>query len=161
MEPESKPDDVFGTSPLLNKDKINPSSTGSLTQQHEPQEADYRTANGKYRSYLLKKLYGPLKFVIIFGVVAVLLAIPVMVINGDEIMTKAEMGDIDAFRAQQTRLVVYYIFAWLLMSWLSLAICYAIGTVLPYVFRFIARWVLIDSSSAASLTLTTPHNPDM
>jgi hypothetical protein len=140
MDPGRQPGDALGSAPLLNELKDNPSSTASQTQQQEARRTDYRTANGRYRSYLLRSLYGPLKFVLVFGTIAVLLAIPVMVINDDEVTTKAELGDIDAFNAQQTRQVVYYIFGWLLMSWLGLAVCFALGTTLPYIFRFIARY---------------------
>ncbi|KAK4038541.1 Mechanosensitive ion channel protein 8 [Parachaetomium inaequale] len=133
MDPGQQHSDALGNAPLLNELKADPYSTTSQTQQQGPGRTDYRTANGRYRSYLLRSLYGPLKFVLVFGVISVLLAIPVMVINDDEVTAKAELGDIDAFMAQQTRQVVYYIFGWLLLSWLGLAVCFALGTILPYV----------------------------
>lgn len=138
MDPERKSGDGFGTSPLLNADKASPSPSASFAQDQEPRQPNYRTADGKYRSYLLRSLYGPLKFVIIFGVVAALLSIPCIVLSGESISPKAGM-DPEAFKAQQTRQVVFYIFGWLLLSWLGLAISYLFGTVLPYIFRFIAR----------------------
>ncbi|KAJ4305964.1 hypothetical protein N0V88_000754 [Collariella sp. IMI 366227] len=140
MDPGVSPGDVFAA-PLLGEGKTNTSTTVSMAQPPEPQRPNYRTATGTYRSYLMKTLYGPLKFVLIFAVVGVLLAIPVIVINSDEIIAKAEMGDIDAFFAQQTRQVLYYIFGWLLVTWIGLALCFALGTVFPYIFRFVARYV--------------------
>jgi len=142
MDPGQKPGDTLGTAPLLNEGKASHSAPVSMSQEQEPRLANYRTAEGKYRSYLLRTLSGPLKFVIIFGVIGALLAIPVIVIDADAIIAKAEIGDIDAFFAQQTRQVLYYIFGWLLISWVGLAISFAIGTVLPYLFRFIARYLV-------------------
>ena len=143
MAPSQERGDVFGTAPLLNEPKGSPPATASISQeQQEPQARapNYRTADGKYRFYLLRNLYGPLKFVLFFGAIGALLAIPVIVIDADDIIAKAVIGDIDAFFAQQTRQVIYYIFGWLLISWVGLAISFAIGTILPYVFRFIARY---------------------
>jgi hypothetical protein len=140
MDPGQKPGDALGTAPLLNEGKASQSPPVSVNQEQEPRSANSRTAEGKYRSYLLRSLYGPLKFVIIFGVIGALLAIPVIVIDADDIIAKAEIGDIDAFFAQQTRQVLYYIFGWLFISWIGLAGSFAIGTVLPYVFRFVARY---------------------
>jgi uncharacterized membrane protein len=142
MDPASKPGDVFGTAPLLNESTAGPSATASLVQENESRRTNYRTAEGKYRSYLLRSLYGPLKFILFFGVIGILLSIPVIVINPDEIISKAVLGDIDAFFAQQARQVIYYIFGWLLVSWIGLAASFAVGTALPYIFRFIARYVL-------------------
>ncbi|KAK4143917.1 uncharacterized protein C8A04DRAFT_11888 [Dichotomopilus funicola] len=100
------------------------------------------TATGTYGRYILKTLYGPLKFVLIFGIVTALLVIPTVVIDADNVKSRAEFGDDEAgFSAQQTRLVTYYVFGWLWFSWIALAACYAFGTVLPYVFRFVARYV--------------------
>jgi len=142
MDPGPKPGEVFGTAPLLNEGKPSPAGTVTMPQEPEPRRTpSHRTADGSYFWYLFKSLYGPFKFVIIFGVVGVLLAIPVIVIDPDAIMAKAELGDIDAFFAQQTRQVLYYIFAWLMMSWLGLALSFAVGSALPYVFRFVARYV--------------------
>jgi hypothetical protein len=139
MDPERKSGDVFGT-PLLNTEsgKASPSPATTLAQEQESRQHNHRTASGKYRSYLLRSLYGPLKFIIIFGVVAVLLSVPCIVIGGETISSKADIGA-EAFMAQQTRQIIYYIFGWLLLSWIGLAISYAFGTVLPYIFRFIAR----------------------
>ena len=139
MDPERKSGDVFGT-PLLNteSDKASPSPATTLAQEQESRHQSHRTANGKYSSYLLRSLYGPLKFVIIFGVVGVLLSVPCIVIGGETISSRADIGA-EAFMAQQTRQVVFYIFGWLLVSWIGLAVSYAFGTVLPYIFRFIAR----------------------
>jgi hypothetical protein len=142
MDPTPGRGDVFGTAPLLNEPKVSPPATGSVSEQQQPESrtTSYRTAEGTYRSYLLRNLYGPLKFVIIFGVIGALLAIPVIVIDVDNIESKAALGDLDAFLAQQTRQVLYYVFGWLLISWVGLAISFAVGTALPYIFRFIARY---------------------
>ncbi|KAJ4305991.1 hypothetical protein N0V88_000782 [Collariella sp. IMI 366227] len=146
MDPGPRPGDAF-VAPLLGEGKTQTTSTtASVVQPQEPQQSNYRTAAGTYRSYLLKSLYGPLKFVLIFGVVGVLLAIPVIVINDDEIIAKAEMGDVDAFFAQQTRQVVYYIFGWLFVTWIGLALCFALGTVFPFIFRFVARCLCLAAT---------------
>lgn len=157
MDPEHQPGDVFGSAPLLhNNEKTSPSSRASLTQEQQPRRTDYRTANGKYWSYLLRNLYGPLKFVVIFGLVALFLAIPLIIIGRDEVKTREEIGSQDAFATQQNRQLIYYVFAWLFLSWLGLAIFYAIGTVLPYIFRFIARYVLdLHSENYKATNATT------
>ncbi|GAB1315562.1 hypothetical protein MFIFM68171_05772 [Madurella fahalii] len=137
MNPATHSADLFGSAPLLNDSK---GSVSGVTETEEPREPNYRTASGKYRFYLWRNLYPAIKFIIIFGVVGVLLAIPVIVINGEEISAKANI-DLDDFLAQQTRQLVYYIFGWLFVSWIGLAISYLIGTALPYLFRFVARYV--------------------
>ncbi|KAL1840933.1 hypothetical protein VTJ49DRAFT_7592 [Mycothermus thermophilus] len=137
----------YGHDPLLqhnNLDNTKPGQSSSAASMATP-PPNYRTAEGKYRRYILGLLYGPFKFVVIFGVVAALLLIPVLVV-GKEPAVKYEIGDdveayFEAFDAQQRRFLVYYIFGWLLISWLGLAFCYALGTVLPYMFRFVARYV--------------------
>jgi hypothetical protein len=141
MDRDQKPGDVLGFTPLLDERKDSLSPTMSQPMEPQGRQHNYRTATGKYRWYLLRSFYGPLKFVLIFGTVAVLLAVPSMVIDVDAIEAKAAMGDMDAFLAQQQQQTVYYVFGWLLFSWLGLAFFFAVGTAVPYVFRFVARYV--------------------
>ncbi|KXX81514.1 Mechanosensitive ion channel protein 8 [Madurella mycetomatis] len=121
--------EVFGSTPLLDDSK---GSLSGASETQESREPNYRTASGKYRSYLWRNLFPAIKFITIFGVVGVLLSIPVIVINGDEITAKANI-DVDAFLAQQNRQLLYYLFGWLLVSWIGLAFWYLVGTALPYV----------------------------
>ncbi len=160
MDPSQGRGDVFGTAPLLNEPKGSPPTTASATPEQQAPSPNYRTAEGKYRSYLLRNLYGPLKFVLFFGIIGALLSIPVIVIDVDQIESKAVLGDIDAFFAQQTRQVLYYIFGWLLISWVGLAISFAVGTVLPYTFRFIARCVM-SSSLTLNVAVTDYDAPQI
>lgn len=131
--------DVFGSAPLLDDSK---GSLSGVSETQEFREPNYRTASGKYRSYLWQNLFPAIRFIAVFGVVGALLSIPVIVINGDEISAKANI-DVDDFLAQQNRQLAYYIFGWLLVSWIGLGISYLIGTALPYLYRFIARHVEI------------------
>jgi hypothetical protein len=114
-------------------------------------QPNYRTAEGKYSRYWLNVLYGPFKFVVIFGVVTGILFIPIGIIGNEPAVKIEKEEDIEAFFAQQRRFLIYYIFGWLLISWLGLALCYAIGTILPYIFRFVARYVILLRSLSLEL----------
>ncbi|KAK4168196.1 putative Mechanosensitive ion channel [Cladorrhinum sp. PSN259] len=130
--PPGQGGEPFGSAPLLQETK------GSTHSQD--QAADYRTATGTYRAYIWKNLYKVLKFILIFGTVGVILAIPVIVIGNDKVMKKAEIT-LDEFFAQKDRQTVYYIFLWLLATWICFAIFYMFASALPYIFRFVARFV--------------------
>ncbi|KAK4228633.1 putative Mechanosensitive ion channel [Podospora fimiseda] len=132
--PQGKGGETFVSAPLLDENK------GSI-QTTLDQGADYRTATGTYRAYIMKNLYKVLKFFIIFGFVGIILAIPVIVIGNDKVNKRAEFPTEEEFFAQRERQTVYYIFMWLLATWVCFAVFYVFAMAMPYIFRFVARFV--------------------
>ncbi|KAK4183181.1 putative Mechanosensitive ion channel [Podospora australis] len=133
MDHQGKGGEIFGSAPLLDESK------GSMSQSQESKPG-YRTATGTFRSYLWKNVFKVLQFLIIFGVVGVILAIPVIVIGNQDIIKKADLEE-EEFLRQRNKQTVYYVFLWLLISWICFAIVFVIASALPYIFRFVARYV--------------------
>ncbi|KAK0710046.1 hypothetical protein B0T26DRAFT_653339 [Lasiosphaeria miniovina] len=104
----------------------------------KPVSDDHRTAFGSYRAYLWKYVSWALKYLIIMAVPGLLLAIPIFVT-----MNNKDLDDdaIDAADQRQTRQLVFWLFLWLEVSWLGGCVAYGIGCALPYIFRFVARYV--------------------
>ncbi|KAK0707861.1 hypothetical protein B0H67DRAFT_496581 [Lasiosphaeris hirsuta] len=102
-------------------------------------KANHRTASGSYRTYLWDSAFWLIRFLIVVSFFGLLLAIPVIVYrdieNADENTSEEEIKD------RLDRLWVYNIFQWLMISWIGLAVFYLFGTALPYIFRFVARYV--------------------
>ncbi|KAK3988005.1 putative Mechanosensitive ion channel [Cladorrhinum sp. PSN332] len=117
--------ETFGSAPLLDESK------GSI--QSQDQGADYRTATGTYRAYIWKNCYKVLKFIIIFGFVGLILAIPVIVIGNDEVNKRADIPTEEEFFAQRGRQTFYYICMWLLVTWICFAFFYLFASALPFV----------------------------
>lgn len=141
MDPAPKSADLFGNAPLLDDDKGNKGSVSgaSEAQEQHRQGPSYRTASGSYRSYLWRSLLPAVKFVVVFGGIAALLAIPLIVIDPlAGIDAQAEI-DTETLLALQRDNLVYFLFFWFFISWLGLAVSYLLGTALPYLFRFAAR----------------------
>jgi len=77
-----------------------------------------------------------LRYFIVVVVVGVGLSIPIIVTSKDEVL---ETDDAVAHRAGQN--LIYYLFSWLLVTWLAAVISDLIALSLPYLFRFLARYV--------------------
>ncbi|KAK4654983.1 hypothetical protein QC762_405790 [Podospora pseudocomata] len=134
MEPTGKTVEVFGSAPLLDEGK------GSMSQPGD-NKPDYTTATTTYRKYIWKNAYKFIRFLIIFGFVGIILAIPVIVIGNKDIIKKEDALDDEQFFAQRSEKTVYYIFVWLLVTWVCFAITYIFASALPFIFRLVARYV--------------------
>jgi hypothetical protein len=78
-----------------------------------------------------------LRYFLTFAIIFVALLIPIVVFNAD-----ADIADDDTLEdieAKQYKNLVYYLFLWLELSWVSYISFDVIGLALPYMFRFIAR----------------------
>ncbi len=74
-----------------------------------------------------------LRYFIVAAVLAILMAIPVFVLKGYRFV------DDDAPDGAKSRNEIYYVFLWLLTTWLSALAFDVIGLALPYLFRLVAR----------------------
>jgi Sec-independent protein secretion pathway component TatC len=81
-------------------------------------------------------LYWIARYVVILLVVGIPLAIPVIVFRHDQ-----DLEDDLSQDTRQYRQLLFYLFAWMLTSWLGGMVSYGIASGLPYLFRFIARFV--------------------
>ncbi|KAK4198786.1 putative Mechanosensitive ion channel [Triangularia verruculosa] len=134
MDSMGKPGEVFGSAPLLDEGKGNKS-------QAPDTKPDHTTATTTLQSYLWQNAYKLLRFLIIFGFVGIILAIPVIVIGNKDIVKKEDALDDEQFFAQRSQKTLYYVFVWLLVTWICFAVTYVLASALPYIFRLVARYV--------------------
>ncbi|KAI6467622.1 hypothetical protein MCOR17_004386 [Pyricularia oryzae] len=85
-----------------------------------------------------KMVFYALRYFLIVAVVAVLLVVPVIVKQND---AEIDLTDSDAVRRLKKDQVVFWTFIWLSISWLGFVLFDLIGLALPYLFRFVARYV--------------------
>jgi len=121
--------DVFGAPP----------GSGSSQNYMEPKKTSHRTASTSFLSHNSRFIFWLIKFVLVVGTVAVLLAIPIIIYHDVETFPD-DATDAD-FKARLGHLWLYNIFMFFLVSWLGIAFFYILGTALPYIFRFVARYV--------------------
>lgn len=95
---------------------------------------DYKTAEGEYAQYLRSCIFPYLKYIVVFILVGVPLAIPIIIYRDYQDLLPVPV-DPDAERRQFR----FYLFYWLEISWLALCLAFLLGTALPYIFRFVAR----------------------
>lgn len=121
--------DVFGAPP------------GSRASQNymEPKRTNNRTASTSFLSHNSRFIFWFIKFVLVVGTISVLLSIPIIIYH--DVETFPDDATEADFKARLGRLWLYNIFSFLLVSWLGIACFYILGTALPYVFRFVARYV--------------------
>lgn len=135
MAKQERGNEVFGA-PLLSADSVlkddNPGPAAV-----ESKAIDYKTAEGSYGRYIWRYIRSSAKHIIIAVVIAVLLSIPVIIYRDYQDVLPQPI-DADS----ETRQLRFYVFAWLLTSWLCLYASFAIGTALPYIFRLVARSVV-------------------
>ncbi|KAH8902101.1 hypothetical protein BR93DRAFT_887864 [Coniochaeta sp. PMI_546] len=84
----------------------------------------------------MKHVLWAVRYAAVILVVGVPLAIPVIVFRNDQIL-----DDDETIEQRQYRQLVFYLFAWLLTCWLGFWASDALGLALPYIFRFVARYV--------------------
>ena len=123
-----QPNEVFGAPPDSQSD----------SQKGVPAaRTDTTTASTPYFAYHWKHIWWGIKFLLVFGIVSVLLAIPLILYrdieNFPDDVTEDELKD------RLTRLWVYNIFLFFFATWVAICASYLLGTALPYIFRFVAR----------------------
>ncbi|KAK3380819.1 hypothetical protein B0H63DRAFT_450216 [Podospora didyma] len=123
----------FGTAPQMDNMKDVESSSS------EPRaEVDHRTAFGSYRSHIWKYVFWGIRFFVIMAFPGILLSIPVIINRNNKFL---DDNAIDSADARQDKQVIFYIFLWLVISWIGVCLSYLLGCALPYIFRFIARYL--------------------
>ncbi|KAK0616462.1 hypothetical protein B0T14DRAFT_435937 [Immersiella caudata] len=120
--------EVFGAPPDGSSDNIPPKAA----QSHSTASASWFSHNGRFILWFVK-------FVVVWAVVSVLLAIPVAIYR--DIENFPEEATPEELKERLRPLYIYNVFTFLLVSWVSIAFFYLLGTTLPYIFRFIARYV--------------------
>ncbi|KAK0629249.1 hypothetical protein B0T17DRAFT_589122 [Bombardia bombarda] len=140
---QANADEVYGALPVDLTD-----STDEKQDQHSHITApSYVTAEGSYWGYLWKYVSWALKCLLVVILVGIPLAVPVIVYRDAPDTASAldpnnppKNFDQDDANRLLYRLIIWCIFFWLLVSWLSLCVSYGLGCALPYIFRFVARY---------------------
>jgi hypothetical protein len=83
-----------------------------------------------------RRLLWALQFALTVIIVSVPLMVPMILFSGDRVL-----DDDDTLEKRQYRQLVFYLFSWLLASWLGGCVSYAFALAFPYLFRFVARYV--------------------
>ncbi|KAL8349004.1 hypothetical protein RB598_001998 [Gaeumannomyces tritici] len=79
-----------------------------------------------------------LRYFLVVAVVFVALLVPILVTEKDG---NVDLSDAAAVKSKRKSQLIYYVFSWLLVSWVSFVFFDLVGLALPYMFRFIARYV--------------------
>jgi hypothetical protein len=119
--------EVFGAPPNGSSEDIPPKSERT---SHSTASASYFAHHGKFILWFVK-------FIFVFALVSALLAIPIAIYR--DIENFPDDATEEELRNRLRPLYIYNVFLFLLISWLSIAFFYLLGTALPYLFRFIAR----------------------
>ncbi|KAK0644083.1 hypothetical protein B0T16DRAFT_447842 [Cercophora newfieldiana] len=104
-----------------------------------PEKTSHSTASASYFAHHGKFIVWFIKFILVAALVSVLLAIPIAILR--DIENFPEGATEEELRDRLSRLYVYNVFIFLLISWLGIAFFFLLGTALPYVFRLVARYV--------------------
>ncbi|KAK3315965.1 hypothetical protein B0H66DRAFT_478619 [Apodospora peruviana] len=96
----------------------------------------YRTAEGPYRQHFWQYVSWSLKCVSIVCLVGLPISIPMILYRKYQGPLSKPIDPV-----AENRQLLFFIFAWLLTTWLGLCVSYGLGSALPYIFRFIARYV--------------------
>jgi hypothetical protein len=146
--------EVFGAPPEGSSDNIPPKAA-----HHSTASVSWFAHNGKFILWFIK-------FIFVFAVVSVLLAIPIALYH--DIENFPEEATEDELQERLRPLYIYNVFTFLLISWLGIAFFYLLGASLPYIFRFTARYVSLAGwwwlTGISQLTMpqdmSTRHMPD-
>ncbi|KAM7196962.1 Mechanosensitive ion channel protein 8 [Rhypophila sp. PSN 637] len=111
-------------------------SKESSTVPDDTKSIDYRTAEGNYGQYLWHHISSNIKYLLIGLVIGVPLSIPVIIYRDYQDILPEPIDPV-----AESRQFLFYLFYWLEISWIALCLSFLVGTALPYVFRFIARYV--------------------
>jgi len=99
-----------------------------LPQKDEPEAFPAKPP----RSFFLRQVFWALRYFSVVIVVAALLLIPVLVTRQSAIV---ELDD-----PRSTTNLIFYLFLWLLVTWLAATLADLAALALPYVYRLLARY---------------------
>ncbi len=155
----SKHGDTFASIPLTSEMPL--SEDTYLYEKPQSSGSNMDTPTKQRQSLVnMGSLFWFLRFVIILVVIGVPLSVPIIVFRNDQ-----DLEDEESIENRQYRQLVFYLFAWLLTSWLGGCVSYLLATGLPYLFRFGWRygaWIFLDTTdgetdfSAGMLTRPKP-----
>ncbi len=134
------PNDVFGDAPFDTKSNHH-SDTGSTAAIIR---AERTTASTSYLSHNWPFIYWVVKFVLIVGGISGLLIAPVHIYRNAEVFEE-HMTEVDV-KNRVSDIWLFNVFLFLLITWLGTAVMFLVATALPYVFRFVARYVASSRS---------------
>lgn len=83
------------------------------------------------------EVFPVIRYLVIIVVIGAPLMVPMILFRHDQ-----QLEDDETTQAKQNRQLIFYVFAWLLTSWLGLWVSFAIASVFPYVFRFVWRYAV-------------------
>lgn len=133
MDKQERNADVFGA-PEPSIDSVSKQDNHG-SPAFEPRSINYKTADDNYGQYVWRNITSSARYVIPTIIIGALLSIPVIIYRDYQDILP-EPIDPKAERSQ----LLFFVFAWLLISWLSLWTSFALGTALPYTFRLITRY---------------------
>ena len=108
--------------------------------QEKPQSSDGIMAEEppkKASSIGWTEVFPIIRYLVIIVVIGAPLMVPVILFRHDQ-----ELEDDESTQAKQNRQLIFYVFLWLLISWLGLWLSFAIASAFPYVFRFVWRYAV-------------------
>ena len=127
----------FASVPLTSDMRTNE----DVYSQEKPQSSDGITAEEppKKGSSMMgwAEVFPFIRYLVIIVVIGAPLMVPMILFRHDQ-----ELEDDETTQEKQNRQLIFYVFAWLLISWLGLWVSFAIASALPYVFRFVWRYAL-------------------
>lgn len=119
-----------------NHSETNASKTVQDPIEEEGPEPPRHSAFGVHYRWQLALYF--VRYVVVVAVIGIILAIPVIVFDKDQDL---EDTSLEATERRQYNNLIYYIFAWLLTTWMCAVIADLVALSLPYLFRLIARYV--------------------
>ena len=136
MDKQERENEVFGA-PSPSVDSVSKDDNLNSGPAVEPKSIDYKTADGDFKQYVWRNVSSSAKHLIFIITIGVLLSIPVIIYRDYQDFLPQPIDP-----ESERRQLRFFVFAWLLISWLSLYASFALGTALPYIFRFVARSVV-------------------
>ncbi|KAM7208365.1 Mechanosensitive ion channel protein 8 [Naviculisporaceae sp. PSN 640] len=130
MDKQQDVNQVFGAPPPQVDFESKDSNASALVT--DSKTIDYRTAEGGYGQYLWQHISSNFKYFLILILVGVPLAIPIILYRDYQGSLESPIAPQD--EARQLR---FYVFMWLEISWIALCGSFLIGTLLPYLFRYV------------------------
>ena len=83
-----------------------------------------------------RKINHVLRYILVVLLIGIPLAIPVIVFSPDAVVQNDDIAP-----SKQYHNLVYYLFAWLLITWLCAVVSNIFIRAFPHLFRFVAGWV--------------------
>jgi hypothetical protein len=111
----------------------NPSNTPSFSPKMDPEKYNKRR----------RLVFWGIRYSLIVATVSVGLAVPIIVTNN--VWNNDFDNSPNLIQTYQSRIVIWYLFLWLLITWGGGVVFDVLIMAFPYTFRFVSRWVIFCS----------------